>query len=61
MSKKEGPFSRFAKAIREIRKQPPSPEAIEKFNRIVEKGERPPRKDEQKPRRKIARSPEADL
>ncbi len=59
-NKKEGPFRRFAQAVREIRMQPPSSAAVEKFNCIVERNERlEPAQDAPKPGRKIARLSEA--
>jgi hypothetical protein len=63
MTKKEGPFRRFAQAMKEIRKQPLNRDAVERFNRIIEKNDKQSssEKETQKPIRKIARPPEADV
>ena len=47
--------------MKATRKRPIDPKFIEKFNKIMEEDERLEREEQEKRKKKIARSPEADL
>jgi hypothetical protein len=51
----------FHERMKALRKRPPSPEFIEKFNKIMEEDEKHEREEQDKRKKKIARPPEAEL
>jgi len=63
MAEKKKPISarEFHERMKALRKQRPSPEFVEKFNKIVEEDEKHEREEKKRNEKKIARPPEADL
>jgi hypothetical protein len=59
MEKERKSFRQVLENLKAIRRQPVPREKIEEFNRIVEKDDQHEQREQEK--RKIARSPEADI
>jgi hypothetical protein len=61
MAEKKISTPELIERMKATRKRPHKPALIEKFNKIVELGEKHERDQQKKPGKKIARPPEADL